>query len=134
MTKLKLRIVTPDQLIYEGEVQCISAIGPDGIFSVLPNHAPMLATLAKGEIKIEEDEKKTFYVMVESGVLDVSANEVNILTQVAMMAEEANMAQMKMEFEKHQRDERNLIAREHMVESELKLRRLIRKVSDYDSR
>ena len=133
MLKLGLRIVTPDKLIYEGTATSISAIGPDGVFSVLPRHAPMIATLARGEIKIE-DGAKTFYVMVDSGVLEVSEEKVNILAQTGMLAEEANVAEMKMEFEKHQRKEHNIKAREKMLESEMKLRRLINQVSDYDSR
>ena len=133
MLKLGLRIVTPDKLIYDGTATNISAIGPDGIFSVLPRHAPMIATLARGEIKIE-DGAKTFYVMVDSGVLEVSEEKVNILAGTGMMAEETNVAEMKMEFEKHQRKEHNIKAREKMLESEMKLRRLINQVSDYDSR
>ena len=133
MLKLGLRIVTPDKLIYEGTATNISAIGADGIFSVLPRHAPMIATLARGEIKIE-DGAKTFYVMVDSGILEVSEEKVNILAGTGMMAEETNVAEMKMEFEKHQRKEHNIKAREKMLESEMKLRRLINQVSDYDSR
>jgi len=133
MSKLNLRIVTPDKLIYEGEVVSISAIGPDGLFTVLPRHAPMIATLARGEMRIEEEDK-TFYVMADSGLLDVSDNQVSIIAQSAMMAEEAHVAEMKMEFEKHQRKEHNIKAREKMLESEMKLRRLINQISDFDSR
>jgi len=131
--KLGLRIVTPDKLIYEGTATSISAIGTDGVFSVLPRHAPMISGLARGEIKIE-DGAKTFYVMVDSGVLEVSEEKVNILVQTAMMAEEAHVAELKMEFEKYQRKEHNIKAREKMLESEMKLRRLINQVSDYDAR
>jgi F-type H+-transporting ATPase subunit epsilon len=137
MLKLDLRIVTPDKLIYEGKATNINALGVEGSFSVLPRHAPMIATLARGEIKIEnkdEKEDNTFYVMIDSGVLEVSEDKVNIIAQTAMMAEEAHAAQMKMEFEKHQRKEHNIKAREKMLESELKLRRLINKVSNLDSR
>ena len=133
MLKLGLRIVTPDKLIYEGTATSISAIGTDGVFSVLPRHAPMISGLARGEIKIE-DGAKTFYVMVDSGVLEVSEEKVNILVQTAMMAEEAHVAELKMEFEKYQRKEHNIKAREKMLESEMKLRRLINQVSDYDAR
>jgi F-type H+-transporting ATPase subunit epsilon len=133
MLKLDLRIVTPDKLIYEGKATNINALGVEGSFSVLPRHAPMIATLARGEIKVE-NEDSTFYVMVDAGLLEVSEDKVNIIVQTAMMAEEANAAQMKMEFEKHQRKEHNIKAREKMLESELKLRRLINKVSNLDAR
>ena len=133
MLKLGLRIVTPDKLVYEGTTTGISAIGTDGVFSVLPRHAPMIATLARGEIKIK-DEDKTFYAMVDSGILEVSEEKVNIIVQTAMLAEEANVAEMKMEFEEHQRKEQNIKAREKMLESEMKLRRLINQISDKDSR
>ena len=133
MLKLGLRIVTPDKLVYEGTTTNVRALGVDGYFSVLPRHAPMIATLARGEIKIEDGDK-TFYAMVDSGILEVSEEKVSIIVQTAMLADEANAAEMKMEFEEHQRKEQNIKAREKMLESEMKLRRLINKVSDYDSR
>jgi F-type H+-transporting ATPase subunit epsilon len=134
MTKLKLKIITPDYLVHEGEAYSVGGIGVDGSFTVLPKHAPMIVTLVKGELKIIENEEtgKTFYVMIDSGILEVSDNNINILVQSAMKADESNVAEMKMEFEKQQRDERNLVARERVLESELKLRRLLREASDID--
>ena len=134
MTKLNLRIATPDSLIFEGLVESVRAFGAEGSFSILPKHAPMIVTLKECEVVFKEDEEKLLYAVVEGGILEVSDNKVNILSQSAMLAEEKDLAAIKLEFEKHQREERNALNRARMLASEMKLRKLLRKISDYDSR
>jgi F-type H+-transporting ATPase subunit epsilon len=55
--------------------------GIDGKFQVLNNHAPLISALSKGEIKIEEEsgEQKTFEI--NSGLVELSKNEIQILAQ-----------------------------------------------------
>jgi F-type H+-transporting ATPase subunit epsilon len=55
--------------------------GIDGKFQVLNNHAPLISALDKGEIKIEETsgEQKTFEI--NSGLVELSNNEIQILAQ-----------------------------------------------------
>ena len=132
MTKLNLRIATPDSLIYEGSVESVRAFGTEGSFTILPQHAPMIVALEECEVVFKEE--KLLYAVVEGGILEVSDNSVNILSQLAMLAEEKNLAAIKLEFEKHQREERNALNRARMLASEMKLRKLLRKISDYDSR
>ena len=134
MAILNLHIVTPDQVIYDDAVIRVRARGEDGFFSILPQHAPMISSLRECEIEIEDTENKIFYVMIDAGVLETSKSHINILSQTAMLADESNVAAVKMEYEKHQRIERNIENREKMLKSELELRRLLHQVSDYDSR
>ena len=134
MAILNLHIVTPDQVIYDDAVIRVRACGEDGFFSILPRHAPMISSLRECEIEIEDKENKIFYVMIDAGVLETSKNQINILSQTAMLADESNVAAVKMEYEKHHRIEQNIENRDKMLKSELELRRLLHQVSDYDSR
>ena len=54
-----LRIVSPEKVIYKGEVQMVKLPGTVGQFTVLENHAPLVSTLTPGEIvyKGSEEEK-----------------------------------------------------------------------------
>ena len=65
-----LRIVSPEKVIYKGEVQMVKLPGTVGQFTVLENHAPLVSTLTPGEIvyKGSEEEKS---VQIRGGVVEV---------------------------------------------------------------
>lgn len=78
---MRLSIVSPEETLYEGEVKSVKMQGIDGKFQLLNNHAPLISALSKGEIKIEEEsgEQKTFEI--NSGLVELSKNEIQILAQ-----------------------------------------------------
>ena len=76
-----LEIITPDEKIFEGEVETATFPGSDGSFQVLDNHAPMLSTLGKGDIKYTQKKKKEVQILVEGGVVEVINNKVNVLVE-----------------------------------------------------
>ena len=45
---MKLEIITPEKHIFEGEADLVQLPGSDGLFEILKNHAPMIASLGKG--------------------------------------------------------------------------------------
>ena len=53
-----LEIITPDKKVYSGDVEAIKLPGADGSFGILNNHAPIIATLKKGIIKVTDTTKK----------------------------------------------------------------------------
>ena len=76
---MKLEIITPDTTIYSGEVQLVQLPGLDGLFEILNNHAPMIAALGKGRIKIQEEGKNFQYFEINGGTLEVLHNKVLVL-------------------------------------------------------
>ena len=50
---LHCQLRSPDRTFYEGEVTSVTARSPSGEFAVLPHHAPLLAELAAGPIRIQ---------------------------------------------------------------------------------
>jgi F-type H+-transporting ATPase subunit epsilon len=76
-----LEIVTPDEKVFEGEVVSASFPGSDGAFQILNNHAPMVATLGKGDIRYQQEKKKEVHILVEGGVVEVMHNKVNVLVE-----------------------------------------------------
>jgi F-type H+-transporting ATPase subunit epsilon len=82
-----VEIVTPDEKIFEGEVEYASFPGSDGSFQILNNHAPMVATLGKGDIKYKEVKHKEVHMMVEGGVVEVLSNKVNVLVEKVLEEE-----------------------------------------------
>lgn len=79
-----LEIVTPDEKVYEGEVDSATFPGSDGSFQVLGNHASMISTLGTGDIKfVREVEKKMkeTIITVSGGVVEVLNNKVTVLAE-----------------------------------------------------
>ena len=51
---MKLRIITPSELLFEGEVESVTLPGRAGSFSVLNNHAPIISSLDKGTVACKD--------------------------------------------------------------------------------
>ena len=47
---MKLEIVSPDGILFEGEAERVSFPGAAGSFDILPHHAPLIASLRQGTI------------------------------------------------------------------------------------
>jgi F-type H+-transporting ATPase subunit epsilon len=78
---MKIEIVTPDTTIYEGEVSLAQFPGLDGSFEVLNNHAPMIAALKKGKVKVIDDKKATLFFDIKGGVMEVLKNKIQVLAE-----------------------------------------------------
>jgi F-type H+-transporting ATPase subunit epsilon len=78
---MKIEIVTPDSTIYEGEVSLAQFPGLDGSFEVMNNHAPMIAALKKGKIKVVEAKKNTLFFDVNGGVVEILKNKIQVLAE-----------------------------------------------------
>lgn len=78
-----LEIITPDEKVFSGEVNGVHFPGTDGGFEVLNNHAPMISTLAKGNIKIRSTgNEKT--VMIDGGLVEVLNNKIVVLAEAVI--------------------------------------------------
>ena len=80
---MQLEIITPDETLFEGKVTLIQVPGSKGQFQVLQYHAPIVSTLEKGQIKIEENGGPPQYFDIEGGVIEVQRNKAIILAEVA---------------------------------------------------
>ena len=78
---MKLEIITPDKTLFSGEATLVQLPGLDCLFEILHNHAPMIAALGKGRIKIEGEDKKLQYFEIQGGILEVLNNHILILSE-----------------------------------------------------
>jgi len=76
---VNLEILTPEKKIFEGKVVSVSVPGTKGPFTVLHNHAPIISTLTKGEIKYVTGNDHTDAFEIESGIIEVKKNKIIIL-------------------------------------------------------
>lgn len=78
-----LEIITPDKKIFEGEVKLIRFPGSKGAFEILNNHAPIISTLEKGTIKIQDMHNNEKLFEVDGGVVENKANKIIVLVESA---------------------------------------------------
>ena len=78
---LRLRIIAPDRLVFEGDVESVSLPGTVGAFTVLNNHAPIITSLEKGKI-LYKNENGANEVAVKSGFAEVKDNVLSICVEL----------------------------------------------------
>jgi len=76
-----LEIITPDKKLFAGEVKSVKLPGAGGSFGVLNNHAPIIATLKKGIVKVVEQNSNTQNFEIKGGVVEVLKNKMIVLAE-----------------------------------------------------
>jgi F-type H+-transporting ATPase subunit epsilon len=77
---MTLDIITPDKKVFSGEVSSAIFPGSKGRFQILKDHAPMVSTLAKGDVVVEANGKTETFV-VDGGVVEVVKNKILVLAE-----------------------------------------------------
>ena len=78
---LKLRIIAPDRLVFDGEVESVTLPGTVGTFSVLNNHAAIITSLDKGFV-VYKGANGSGEVAVKSGFAEVTENILSICVEL----------------------------------------------------
>ncbi|WP_257282977.1 F0F1 ATP synthase subunit epsilon [Endozoicomonas sp. SESOKO1] len=85
-------IVSAEREIFKGQVEMLIATGILGDLGITPGHTPLLTELRPGPIRlvIEGGEEEVFYV--SGGFLEVQPNQIKILADTALRADDMNEA------------------------------------------
>jgi len=84
MDKLKLEILTPNGVIYNGEALSVTLPGEEGEFGVLAEHSSLTTLLEAGVIDIEKEDKSVESVLINWGVVQVDEKKVIVLVEGAV--------------------------------------------------
>lgn len=71
---MKLTIISPEKVVYEGKAERVSVPGSMCPFEILEGHAPIISSLQEGEITFKGDGSQT--VPIKGGFVEVSENSV----------------------------------------------------------
>ncbi|AHF15503.1 ATP synthase F1 subunit epsilon [Niabella soli] len=80
---MTLEILTPEKKIFTGEVSGVQLPGISGSFEVLDKHAPMIAALKEGKLKILNQKEAPGFFQIQSGFVEVLHNKVMVLIEGA---------------------------------------------------
>lgn len=78
---MRLEIITPETTLFTSEVKLVQLPGIDGSFEILDHHAPLISVLAKGRIKIQDEQKQVRFFEINGGVVEVLHDKVLILAE-----------------------------------------------------
>ena len=88
---LKLDIVTPDAVTFSGDVEMVTLPAVEGEMGVYPQHVPLMTQLIPGEVVVRK-EGQDMYLAVGDGFVEVTADHVAILTDMAIPADQIDEA------------------------------------------
>ncbi|MDR2080404.1 MAG: F0F1 ATP synthase subunit epsilon [Campylobacteraceae bacterium] len=84
MNTTSLEIVTPEGLIFSGNVKSVTFPGSEGEFGVLPSHAALLTSLKVGIIDIELENGSKEPVAINWGFVKVEETKITVLADGAV--------------------------------------------------
>jgi len=76
-----LDIITPDKNLFSGEITLVKVPGTNGSFEMMNNHAPIVSSLANGEIKVIPVSGEEIFFNITGGLVELNNNKVSILVE-----------------------------------------------------
>jgi|SRR6187455_662051 F-type H+-transporting ATPase subunit epsilon len=91
MATFHFDLVSPEKLLFSGEVEQVDIPGTEGDFGVLAGHAPVVSIIRPGILTVRANgsEQK---IVVFGGFAEVSAKGLTVLADVAVAAEDIDQA------------------------------------------
>ena len=78
---MQLEIITPEHKVFEGQVSSVQLPGVDGKFEILNNHAPIMSTLTKGNVRVIDTNNNTELFEINGGVIEMQNNKIIVLAE-----------------------------------------------------
>lgn len=104
---MQLDIVSAEEAVFAGEVEFLAARATEGELGIMPRHAPLMAQLQPGEVRVRMPGGDEQFFYVSGGMLEIQPHVVTILADTAVRAkdiDEAEAEQAKRRAEEALRD------------------------------
>ena len=86
-------VATPEGPVFDGKARSVVVPAADGELGILPRHAPLVAALGAGELRIEEASGEKGRYFLDGGFVQVVANRVTVLATAAEAAKALDPAE-----------------------------------------
>lgn len=90
---IQVDIVSAEKALFSGRAESLVATAIYGEVGILPNHAPLLAELKPGEVRVKIDDTKTEIFYISGGMLEVQPDSVTVLADTAERAKDLDEAE-----------------------------------------
>jgi F-type H+-transporting ATPase subunit epsilon len=102
MATFQFDLVSPEQIVFSGEVEHVVVPGTEGEFGVLAGHAPLVAMLRPGILRILGLNEQR--ILVVGGFAEVSPDGLTVLADRATLMEEVDPADIAAEIQDTEED------------------------------
>ncbi len=75
---MKLEIISPEEILFSGEVVLVTLPGVSGGFSILPGHAPIISALEQGKLLYREPNNEDVELKIAGGFVEMKNNVVTV--------------------------------------------------------
>ncbi len=99
MAELDCEILTPEGRVYEGRVQMVVVPGAEGELGVLPRHAPIIARLKVGEVRVKLEGNEWRSWAINEGYFKMQFDKATVLVEDAVAATEIDVEQARADAE-----------------------------------
>ena len=90
--KLHVDIVSAEQSIFSGDAEMVIAPGEGGELGILPEHAPLLARIKPGTVRIQSAGAEEEVIYVSGGMIEVQPDRVTVLADTSVRAHDLDEA------------------------------------------
>ena len=91
---LTVEIVTAERSVLQDTADMVIAPSVEGVVGILPRHAPMVALLKPGELRLKKGAEE-LHIAIAGGIMQVEAQRVVVLADAAERAEEIDEARAR---------------------------------------
>jgi F-type H+-transporting ATPase subunit epsilon len=104
MATFHFELVSPEKLLFTGDVESVVVPGIEGQFTVLKDHAPVMTVLKAGIVEIEETAAKKTRLFVRGGFADVADGGLTLLAEQASPLEQFDSSRLAAEIKNAEED------------------------------
>ena len=97
MDAFHFELVSPEKLLFSGDVTDVLVPGTEGDFVVMAGHAPVMTALRPGVVDIGEDGAKHTKLFVRGGFADVTNTSLTLLAETAIPLADLDSAKLETE-------------------------------------
>lgn len=101
---LHFELVSPERLLFSGDVAEVDIPGTEGDMGILPGHAPVLSTLRPGVVTVTKEGGAKERIFVRGGFAEVNPQGLTVLAEVAVPIAELNAERLAQEVKDAQED------------------------------
>lgn len=127
MSELKLKIVTPDRVFFQGEIISVTARGVEGDFTILRNHAPFVTVIQISKMKIRTEEESRI-AAISGGYITVKDNDIVIMSDACEWADEIDMQRAEHAKQRAEKRLESVKGEKDVLNAELALKRALNRL------
>ena len=99
MATFPFELVSPERLLFTGDVESVVVPGSEGELTVMKDHAPLMTTLKPGIVTVNETGGKAQRLFVRGGFADVAPTGLTILAESSVPVEQLDAAKLDAELQ-----------------------------------